>query len=93
MPKSSTSERLHPWTRIRFWGPSEKLGVADECYPAASVASEVASIFADEGFGLLKKSAKRINFPVVPVPLSPPLEEYLIPRVDKLIAAAKQLVG
>jgi pyruvate dehydrogenase E1 component beta subunit len=74
-------------------GKTGRLLVADECYPAASVASEVASIFADEGFGLLKKSAKRINFPAVPVPLSPPLEEYLIPRVDKLIAAAKQLVG
>jgi pyruvate dehydrogenase E1 component beta subunit len=80
-------------TILESVGKTGRLVVADECYPAASVASEVASIFADEGFGLLKKPAKRINFPAVPVPLSPPLEEYLIPRVDKLVAAAKELVG
>lgn len=70
-----------------------RLVIADECYPAASVASEVASIFTDRGFGLLKKPAKRLNFPAVPVPLSPPLEQYLLPRVDKIVAAAKELVG
>jgi pyruvate dehydrogenase E1 component beta subunit len=70
-----------------------RLVVADECYPAASVASEIASIFADKGFGLLKKPAKRLNFPAVPVPLSPPLEMHLIPTVDKIVAAAKELMG
>jgi pyruvate dehydrogenase E1 component beta subunit len=70
-----------------------RLVVADECFPSASVASEVASIFADEGFGLLKKPAKRLNFPAVPVPSSPPLEASLIPGVDKIVAAAKALAG
>ncbi len=73
-------------------GRTGRLVVADECYPAASVASEVASIFADKGFGLLKKPAKRLNFPAVPVPLSPPLEQHLLPRVDKIVAAAKELM-
>jgi pyruvate dehydrogenase E1 component beta subunit len=53
----------------------------------------VASIFTDKGFGLLKKPAKRLNFPAVPVPLSPPLELHLLPGVDKIVAAAKQLAG
>jgi len=70
-----------------------RLVIADECYPAASVASEVASIFTDRGFGLLKKPAKRLNFPAVPVPLSPPLEQHLLPGVDKIVAAARELVG
>jgi pyruvate dehydrogenase E1 component beta subunit len=70
-----------------------RLVVADECFPAASVASEVASIFTDRGFGLLKKPAKRLNFPAVPVPLSPPLEQHLLPGVEKIVAAAKELVG
>ena len=74
-------------------GKTGRLVVADECYPAASVASEVASIFTDKGFGLLKKPARRLNFPAVPVPLSPPLEQHLLPRVDKIVAAAKELVG
>jgi pyruvate/2-oxoglutarate/acetoin dehydrogenase E1 component len=73
-------------------GKTGRLVIADECYPAASVASEIAAIFADDGFGLLKKPAKRVNFPAVPVPASPPLEMHLIPRVDKLVAAAKALV-
>ena len=74
-------------------GRTGRLVVADECYPAASVASEVASIFADKGFGLLKKPAKRLNFPAVPVPLSPPLENHLMPRTDKIVAAAMALMG
>ncbi len=74
-------------------GKTGRLVVADECYPAASVASEIASIFTDKGWGLLKKPVKRLNFPAVPVPLSPPLELHLIPTVDKIVAAAKQLMN
>ncbi|OFZ97858.1 MAG: hypothetical protein A3H35_06790 [Betaproteobacteria bacterium RIFCSPLOWO2_02_FULL_62_17] len=74
-------------------GKTGRLVVADECYPAASVASEVASIFTGKGFGLLKKPVQRLNFAAVPVPLSPPLEMHLIPRVDKIVAAAKGLMG
>jgi pyruvate/2-oxoglutarate/acetoin dehydrogenase E1 component len=70
-----------------------RLVIADECFPAASVASEVASIFSDKGYGLLKKPAKRLNFAAVPVPLSPPLEQHLLPRVDKIVAAAKELAA
>lgn len=80
-------------TIIESVGKTGRLVVADECFPAASVASEVAAIFADDGFGLLKKPARRLNFPAVPVPASPPLELELIPRVDKIVAAAKELVG
>ena len=69
-----------------------RLVIADECYPAASVASEVAAIFTGQGFGLLKKAARRLNFPAVPVPLSPPLERHLMPTVDKIVAAARELV-
>ena len=74
-------------------GKTGRLVVADECYPSASVASEIASIFADKGFGLLKKPAKRLNFPAVPVPLSPPLEMHLLPTVGKIVQAAKELVA
>jgi pyruvate dehydrogenase E1 component beta subunit len=80
-------------TIMRSVGRTGRLVVADECYPAASVASEVASIFADDGFGLLKKPVRRLNFPAVPVPASPPLEAHLIPGVDKIVAAAKDLVA
>jgi pyruvate dehydrogenase E1 component beta subunit len=73
-------------------GRTGRLVIADECYPAASVASEVASLFTDRGFGLLKKPARRLNFPAVPVPLSPPLEQHLLPGVDKIVAAARDLV-
>jgi pyruvate/2-oxoglutarate/acetoin dehydrogenase E1 component len=80
-------------TILESVGKTGRLVVADECYPAASVASEVASIFADQGLGLLKKPVQRLNFPAVPVPASPPLEAHLIPGIDKIVAAAKVLVG
>jgi pyruvate dehydrogenase E1 component beta subunit len=74
-------------------GRTGRLVVADECYPAASVASEVAAIFASEGLGLLKKPARRLNFPAVPVPACPSLEASLIPDVGKIVTAAKALMG
>ena len=74
-------------------GRTGRLVVADECYPAASVASEVAAIFADEGYGLLKKPVKRLNFAPVPVPANPGLERELMPGVDKIVAAARALTG
>ena len=43
--------------------------------------------------GCSRKPAKRLNFPNVPVPLSPPLELHLVPSVDKIVAAAKELMG
>ena len=88
-----TLSPLDPDTICESVGKTGRLVVADECYPVASVASEVASIFAGRGFGLLKKPVQRLNFPAVPVPLSPPLEMHLIPRVDKIVAAAKELMG
>src|SRR5262249_57231904 len=63
-----------------------RLVIADECFPSASVASEVASIFSDKGYGLLKNPAKRLNFAAVPVPLSPPLDHHLLPPVHKISA-------
>jgi len=74
-------------------GRTGRLVIADECYPAASVASEIASIFAGEGLGLLKKPARRIHFPPVPVPASPVLEAALMPTVEKIVAAAEELAG
>lgn len=74
-------------------GKTGRLVIADECYPAASVASEIASTFTDKGWGLLKRPVKRLNFPAVPVPASPPLEFHLMPTVDKIVAAAKQLMN
>ena len=52
---------------------------------------EVASLFTDKGFGLLRKPAKR-STSRLPVPLSLPLERHLLPGVEKTVAAAKALV-
>ena len=69
-----------------------RLVVADECSPACSVSSEIAAIVAEEGLSSLKKPVKRVNFADVPVPASPPLERFLTPTVDKVVAAAKSLM-
>ena len=69
-----------------------RLVVADECSPRCSVSSEIAAIVAEEGFDSLKRPVKRVNFENVPVPLSPPLEQYLMPTVDKIVAAARDLI-
>ena len=70
-----------------------RLVVSDECSPACSIASEISAFVAEEGFGTLTKPMKRVQFENVPVPISPPLEEFLMPTVEKVVAAAKELMG
>ncbi|MGQ0569452.1 MAG: alpha-ketoacid dehydrogenase subunit beta [Armatimonadota bacterium] len=70
-----------------------RLVVADECHRSCGVAAEIAAIVADEGFGSLKAPVKRVTTPDVPIPFSRPLEEYIEPTEDKIVAAALEVVG
>jgi pyruvate dehydrogenase E1 component beta subunit len=69
-----------------------RLVVVDECSPSCSVSAEIAAIVAEEGLSSLKRPVKRVNFANTPVPASPPLERFLTPTVEKVVAAAKALM-
>ena len=69
-----------------------RLVIADETHLSCGVASEISAMIAEEGFSNLKAPIKRVATMDVPIPFSHPLEEYIVPTVDKIVAATRSVV-
>ncbi len=69
------------------------LVVVDECPLRCGIASEVAAVVAEGGFGLLKAPVSRVTRAQVPVPYSPPLEAAVTPDASKIVAAVRRTLG
>ena len=69
------------------------LVVVDECHRRCGVASEIMAVVAESAFGDLKAPPVRVTTADVPVPFSPPLEQYIEPTTDKIVAAARVVTG
>ncbi|TRM96184.1 alpha-ketoacid dehydrogenase subunit beta [Sulfolobus sp. B1] len=67
--------------------------IVDEDYDRCGFASWVASIIADEAFEYLDAPIKRITTPNVPIPFSPPLEQYVLPDAKKIVNTVKSITG
>ncbi|MBV7393451.1 alpha-ketoacid dehydrogenase subunit beta [Mameliella sediminis] len=63
-----------------------RLVVVDEANPICSMASEVISVIATDGHGLLKSAPRKITAPHTPVPAAPVLERAYIPSQDTIEA-------
>jgi len=70
-----------------------RLVVVDECPLRCGIASEVAAIVAEHGFGLLRAPVQRVTRAQVPVPYSPPLEAAVTPDAAKIAAAARRVLA
>lgn len=74
-------------------GRTGRLVVVDEGHVSCGVASEIAAIVAEEGFGLLQAPIRRVARPDVPTPASPLLEAEHTPSAEKVCEAVRQLVA
>jgi pyruvate/2-oxoglutarate/acetoin dehydrogenase E1 component len=72
---------------------THKLLVVDEGHLRGGAAAEIVAVVADKGFDSLDAPIKRLTAPDVPVPFSPPLEQFVLPNDTKIVAAVKELVG
>jgi len=69
-----------------------RLLVADEDYLSFGLTGEIAALVAENLDTLkLKAPVKRLAVPDVPIPYSRPLEQFVIPQVDAIVHAARQL--
>ena len=66
--------------------------VVDECHRSCGVAAEISAILAEEAFHFLKAPIKRVTTPDVPIPASPPLEKYIEPTAEKVVAAVQEVL-
>ena len=53
---------------------------------------EIAAVVMEEALDSLKAPLRRVCGPDIPVPASPPLEQWYIPNEDRVIAAVRELL-
>lgn len=73
----------------------EKTGrvvIVDQCHRSCGVAAELAARIAEEGFDKLKAPIRRVSTPDVPIPFSPPLEEFITPSESRIAEAIRSVL-
>ncbi len=69
-----------------------RLVIMDEEPKTGSAAAEIAALVADEAFDYLDAPIKRVCAPDTPIPFSPPLEQYWMPKEADLIKAINEIM-
>jgi pyruvate/2-oxoglutarate/acetoin dehydrogenase E1 component len=69
-----------------------RLVVVDETPLHGGVASGIAGMVAERGFGHLRAPVRRVARPNTPVPASSPMEAAIIPTVAQIVEAARRTV-
>jgi pyruvate dehydrogenase E1 component beta subunit len=86
---------LLPLDHETIVGSARKTGrvvIFDDSNRTCGFAAELAAIVADEAWDSLRAPVRRITRADVPVPFSPPLEGYVLPTRDRLLAECRTLL-
>lgn len=78
-------------TVIQSVKKTNKVLCLQETWLTCGVAGEVAAVIADEAFDYLDAPVKRIGSPDCPAPFSPDLETYVLPSVDGIVRAIREM--
>jgi len=68
---------------------TQRAVIVDETHQSCGVAAEIAARIAEEGFDRLKVPLRRVATLDVPVPYSPPLEEFISPSESRITDAIR----
>jgi acetoin:2,6-dichlorophenolindophenol oxidoreductase subunit beta len=72
---------------------THRLVVVDEDNPRCSMACDIIALVSTLAFDDLDAPPRMVTAPHTPVPFSPPLEDYYIPSVEKVVSTVKSLAG
>ena len=72
---------------------TNKVILLHEDVRTGGLAGELAALIAEEAFEYLDGPIMRITAPDTPVPFSPPLEEFFLPKTSDIIRVARQLAA
>jgi len=72
---------------------TSKAIVLHEDTKTGGIGAEISALLVEYCFGSLDGPIIRIAAPDTPVPYSPPLEEFFLPKVDDVLTAARQLAA
>jgi 2-oxoisovalerate dehydrogenase E1 component beta subunit len=85
---------LMPWDKdlvLETVRQSGKVLVVHEDAVTGGIGAEIAATIADESFRDLDAPVRRVGAADVPVPFAPTLEEAVLPDVDRILSAMKEL--
>jgi pyruvate/2-oxoglutarate/acetoin dehydrogenase E1 component len=74
-------------------GRCSKVVVVDEANGTCAAGAQVAAVIAERGFESLDGPVVRVSSPDVPIPFSPPLEQAVLPSVDRVREACRELLA
>jgi 2-oxoisovalerate dehydrogenase E1 component beta subunit len=69
-----------------------KVVIVDEANATCAAGAQVAAVIAERGFEDLDGPVVRVAAPDVPIPFSPPLEQAVLPSVDRVREACRELL-
>jgi pyruvate/2-oxoglutarate/acetoin dehydrogenase E1 component len=87
---------LAPLDRDAVLDTARKTGkvlVAHEATRAAGVGAEIAALVTEEAFEDLDAPVRRLTAPDVPIPFSPPLEQAVLPQLEDMKEACRELLA
>jgi pyruvate/2-oxoglutarate/acetoin dehydrogenase E1 component len=87
---------LCPLDREAILASVEKTGkvlIAHEATRFCGAGAEVAGLIAEEAFESLDAPLRRLTTPDVPIPFSPPLEQAVLPQLDDMKEACRELLA
>ena len=70
-----------------------KVVIVDEANLTCAAGAQVAALIAERGFEDLDGPVVRVATPDVPIPFSPPLEQAVLPSVDRIREACRELLA
>jgi pyruvate/2-oxoglutarate/acetoin dehydrogenase E1 component len=70
-----------------------KVVIVDEANSTCAAGAQVAALIAEKGFESLDGPVVRVATPDVPIPFSPPLEAAVLPGVDRVREACRELLA
>jgi pyruvate/2-oxoglutarate/acetoin dehydrogenase E1 component len=88
-----TVDPLDEETILNSVAKTNHLVIVQETWPKCSVSSEVAAIVAEKGLDYLDAPILRVTGKDVPVPFSPVLEEYVLPKEADIVGAVRKVLG
>jgi 2-oxoisovalerate dehydrogenase E1 component beta subunit len=70
-----------------------KVVILDEANATCAAGAQVAAVIAEHGFEHLDGPVVRVATPDVPIPFSPPLEQAVLPSVERVKEACRELLA
>ena len=78
---------------LRFVQKTNRVVIAHEACKRGGFGGELAAQIQEEAFDFLDAPIQRVGALDVPIPYSKPLEEYVIPDEERIVAAVRQVLG